>query len=213
MRQLLGDADLDEGLAHLTRADPRLVPVLRDAGSVGLYSRPPGFEGLARIVVAQMLSVASADAIWKRLADLSGEVTAERFLALDEAGLRLAGLSGAKIRTLTAVAEAVENGLDLIGLAEAAPEETATSLMALPGIGRWTAEIYLLFCARQADIFPAGDLALRQAVMEGLGLERRPDETALRAIAASWSPWRGVAATLFWAYYKAMRGGRTALPV
>ena len=84
--------------------------------------------------------------------------------------------------------------------------------MALPGIGRWTADIFLLFCARHADVFPAGDLALQVATMEAFGLPERPSEKEMRAISAAWSPWRGVAAKLFWAYYKAVRDGRAVLP-
>lgn len=213
MRRLLTTADMDEGLDALVAADPRLVPVRDLAGPVGLRYRPPGFEGVARIVVAQMLSVASAEAIWGKLERSLGTVTPETLLAASEADLRAAGLSGAKIRTLTAVARAEGDGLDLAGLAEVDPEEAAAALVALPGIGRWTADIFLLFCARHADVFPAGDLALQVAAMEGLALGKRPAEKEMRSIAEAWAPWRGVAAKLLWAYYKARREGRTALPV
>lgn len=212
MRLILDDADMREGLDHLLRVDPRLVPVLATAGALAIRYRPPGFEGLARIVVAQMLSVQSADAIWNRLAALAGVVTAESYLALSEDQLRAAGLSRGKVRTLAALAQAARDGLDLVAIAEAPPEETIARLTALPGIGRWTAEIFLLFCARNADVFPAGDLALQLAAMEGLGLPGRPSEKEMRTMAQIWSPWRGVAAKLFWAYYKAMRDGRAALP-
>jgi DNA-3-methyladenine glycosylase II len=87
------------------------------------------------------------------------------------------------------------------------------AMTAIKGIGPWTAEIYLLFCGGHADIFPAGDLALAEAVRAALKLDERPADRALREIAAAWAPWRGVAARLFWAYYRAIKGGRDALPV
>ncbi|WP_181701259.1 DNA-3-methyladenine glycosylase family protein [Chthonobacter albigriseus] len=214
MRLLLSPADIDEGLDALVAADPRLALIRQTCGgTVEIRYRAPGFEGVARIVVAQMLSVASANAIWTKLERELGTVTPQTFLAADEPTLRRAGLSGGKIRTLTAVAEASIDGLDLAGLATAPADEAVAALTALPGIGRWTAEIFLLFCARHADVFPAGDLALQVAAAEGLGLPERPSEKALRAMAEDWAPWRGVAAKLFWAYHKACREGRNAVPV
>ena len=213
MRLILTETDMIEGLEYLQRADPRLVPVVETAGPVGIRYRPPGFEGIARIVMGQQLSVASADAIWGRFEGLLGEATAENYLRQSEEALRAAGLSGGKIKTLNALAEAAAGGLDLEGLA-AEPAEIATEkLTAIHGIGRWTAEIFLLFCARNADVLPAGDLALQVAAAEALALEGRPSEKELRAISELWSPWRGVAAKLLWAYYKAMRQGRNVLPV
>lgn len=204
---------MTEGLDALVAADPRLLPMRATCGLVEIRHRAPGYEGVARIVVAQMVSVASANAIYGRLETTLGAVTPDRVLAADDGTLRGAGLSGAKIRTLRAVAEATRNGLDLAGLAEAPADDAVAALTALPGIGQWTAEIFLLFCARHADVFPAGDLALQVAAMEGLGLPDRPSEKAMRQMAEAWSPWRGVAAKLFWAYHKACREGRTAVPV
>jgi DNA-3-methyladenine glycosylase II len=213
MRRLLTEDDMAEGLDALVAADPRLAPIRDVAGPVGLRYRPPGFEGVARIVVAQMLSVASADAIWRKLEAGIGPVTTDSYRAATPEQLRAAGLSGGKIRTLTAVADACAAGLDLAALADEPPDEAVKALVALPGIGVWTAEIFLLFCARHADVFPAGDLALQVAAAEGLALPGRPKEKEMRVIAEAWAPWRGVAAKLFWAYYKAVREGRTALPV
>ena len=213
MRLILTETDMIEGLEYLQRADPRLVPVEETAGPVGIRYRPPGFEGIARIVMGQQLSVASADAIWGRFEGLLGEATAENYLRQSEEALRAAGLSGGKIKTLNALAEAAAGGLDLEGLA-AEPAEIATEkLTAIHGIGRWTAEIFLLFCARHADVLPAGDLALQVAAAEALALDKRPSEKELRAISELWSPWRGVAAKLLWAYYSKMRQGRNVLPV
>lgn len=213
MRLILTDADMAEGLDYLERIDPRLGPVRAAAGPVDIRYRPPGFEGIARIVVAQQLSVASADAIWGRFETLLGVATADNYLRHGEESLRAAGLSRGKVRTLTALAEAAAAGLDLEGLAAELPETATERLTAIPGIGRWTAEIFLLFCARNADVLPAGDLALQVAAAEALALGGRPSEKELRAISELWSPWRGVAAKLLWAYYKTMRQGRNVLPV
>jgi DNA-3-methyladenine glycosylase II len=213
MHMLRTPEDLDDALDALVDADPRLAPLRTTAGSIQLRQHPAGFEGLARIVVAQMISVASARAIWTRLDDRLGVPTAAGLLALDDADLRAVGLSGAKVRTLRAIAAAEVAGLDLAALALRPDDEALRSLVALPGIGVWTAEIYLLFCGRRADVFPAGDLALQLAAADGLALAGRPAEKEMRAIAAAWAPWRGAAATLLWAYYKARRDGRASVPV
>jgi DNA-3-methyladenine glycosylase II len=214
MRLLMTAEDLAEGIDALVAADPRLAPVRAIAGPCAPRHHAPGFEGVAHIVVAQMISVASARAIWGRLADrLGGTVTAGRFLDLDDGDLGAIGLSRAKMRTLRAVASAAKDGLDLGGLVDLPEDEAVRALVALPGVGVWTAEIYLLFCARRADVFPAGDLALQVAAAEALALRARPREKEMRAIAAAWAPWRGAAATLLWAYYAARRDGRAAVPV
>ena len=213
MRLILTEADMVEGLDYLERVDPRLAPVRAAAGTIDIRYRPPGFEGIARIVVAQQLSVSSADAIWGRFEALLGAATAGNYLRQSDEALRAAGLSRGKVRTLGALAEAEVAGLDLVGLAEESPEAATEKLTAIHGIGRWTAEIFLLFCARNADVLPAGDLALQVAAAQALALEGRPSEKELRAISELWSPWRGVAAKLLWAYYKTMRQGRNVLPV
>lgn len=211
-RLLLADADVAEGLVHLVAVEPRFGPVIVAAGPFGPRFRAPGYAGLARIVCGQQLSVRSADAIWARLDTLLGGVTAEALLGAADAELRAAGLSTGKVRTLRAVAEAVAGGLDIEGLAGGDPDATLERLVAIHGIGRWTADIFLLFCGRLADAFPAGDLAIQVAAMEAFDLSARPGERALRAMAEPWAPWRGVAATLLWAFYAARRQ-RAGIPV
>lgn len=206
-------ADVALALDRLVAADSRLAPVRTVAGEVPLRRREPGFEGLCRIVVSQQVSVASAAAIWTRLADALGAVSADAVNRTGDDGLKAAGLSRPKIRTLRAIAEAVDAGLDLEGLCRVAPEEAHAELCRVKGIGPWTADIYLLFCAGRPDIFPAGDLALQVAVADGLGMPLRPSTAELHDIAAVWAPWRGVAARLFWAYYSARKQGRESLPV
>ena len=170
-----------------------------------LRRRPGGFEGLAAVVTGQQISDSAAAAIWGRLSAAVDPFTPDRLLAMPEETLRAAGMSRAKVRTLRGIAAGLAAGLDLDSLAGQPPEDAVAKLTALDGIGPWTAECYLLFCLGHPDVFPAGDLALQVAVQHGLGLEVRPGEKAMRGIAAQWSPWRSVAARLFWAYYRTIR--------
>ena len=205
MRIIATDADIAAGLDALAAADPRLAAVIAAAGDIPLRRTEPGFAGLARVVIGQQVSTRSAAAIWSRFAAAFPDGDPAAVAATEEATLRAIGLSGAKIATLRAVAAAVDAGLDLAGLADLPAEAAHARLTAIRGIGPWTADIYLLFCLGHPDIFPAGDLALRHAVAEALG---RPGPMPIRdlaALAAAWSPWRAVAARLFWAYYRARR--------
>jgi DNA-3-methyladenine glycosylase II len=198
--------DVTDAIAELVRADPRLATILAAAGAVPLRRRTGGFEGLAHVVMGQQISTSAAAAIWGRLKAAVDPFTPEQFLATPENALRTAGLSGAKVRTLTGVATALTDGLSLDALHDLPAEEAIAAMVTLKGVGRWTAESYLLFCVGHPDIFPAGDLALRSAVHHGLRLRQQPDEKRLRKLAEKWTPWRGVAARLFWAYYRARRG-------
>lgn len=205
-------ADIDDGLRELLRLDPRLQAVAQASGPLPLRLNQPGYQGLAHIIVSQMVSRQSADAIWGRIATACGTVDADRFLALAPDVLAGLGLSRAKLACLQGVARsAVSGNLDLLSVATLPAEEAMTQLVALPGVGPWTAEVYLMFCGGHPDIFPAGDVALRAAVGDAFLLETRPDIPAVRAISEQWRPWRSVAARLFWAYYAARRG-RNALP-
>jgi DNA-3-methyladenine glycosylase II len=204
--------DLALGLAHLVRKDRRLKAVAKVAGELPLRRSEAGFPGLARIVVGQQLSVASARAIWGRFTEAFPELTPDKVHRAREPRFRKAGMSAPKIRTLRAVAAACRNGLDLEGLADMAAGDAHGRLCEIHGIGPWTADIYLLFCLGHPDVFPAGDLALRVAVADAFGMESPADPDELRAIAEKWSPWRSVAATLFWAWYGA-RKQKKAVPV
>jgi DNA-3-methyladenine glycosylase II len=205
MRTIDTPEHLAEGLAHLVKADRRLKTVVAIAGQVGLRRREAGFAGLARIIVGQQLSVASANAIWERFVVAFPEMTPEAVYRAREPRFRKAGMSGAKTKTLRAIAAACRDGLDLSALASAPAEEAHTRLCAVHGIGPWTADLYLLFCLGHPDIFPVGDLALRNAVADAFGLDTPADPKAIAEIAGAWSPWRGAAANLFWAYYAARR--------
>ena len=198
--------DIEAALTALAASDRRLVPVISRAGPVPLRRQAPGFASLAEIIVAQQVSKASAEAIFGRLCGLINPLDAAGVLAAGEETFREAGLSRPKQKTMMAVAQAVHDGLDLDHLCRLEAGEAMAAMVAVHGIGPWTAEIYLLFCAGHPDIFPAHDVALQAAVAEALGLDARPGEKALAALAESWAPWRGTAARLFWAYYAAMKG-------
>jgi DNA-3-methyladenine glycosylase II len=202
--------DLARGLKTLVAADPRLAPIAKAVGPLPLRRREGGFEGLATIITAQQISDMAAAAIWGRLRAAIEPFTPEQFLSTPEEALRTAGLSGAKVRTLTGIAAAAADGFDLIAVHDLPAEEAVTTMTALKGIGPWTAEVYLLFCVGHPDVFPAGDLALRASVHHGLKLRQPPDEKKVRKLAERWSPWRGVAARLFWAYYRVRRDAAKA---
>jgi DNA-3-methyladenine glycosylase II len=201
-RTILSDDDMREGIRALRRKCPHMRLVHEHAGDPPLRPHRPGFEGLARIVVGQQLSIASAAAIWGRMQVAVQPMTPKALLKMTDAQLRTAGLSAGKVRTLRAASEAIIAGLDLDRLAQAPETEVHEALTALPGIGPWSADIYLLFCLGRADAFAAGDLALQIAARAALGLDQRPSREELFAIAERWRPWRGVAAHLLWAYYK-----------
>src|SRR5262245_481305 len=178
-----------------------------------LRRRPAGFEGLARVIVGQQLSVARASAIWQRTAAACVPFEPRVMLALAEEDLSGAGLSRPKIRTLRAIAEACTRGLDLTGLERASDAAIHAALTAVTGIGPWTADVYIMFCLGRADGWAPGDLALQLAAQHALELPRRPDKQEMLELAERWRPWRGVAARLLWAYYAARKQQRTAVPV
>lgn len=210
--RIQSDADIADGLAALLALDSRLAAVANVAGPLPLRLSEPGFAGLASIIVSQMVSRASAQAIWGRLTAAMGEPSPEAYLALREAALML-GLSRAKHACLTSLSEAVlERRIDLSTVLDQPIETAIADLTRLRGIGLWTAEVYLMFCGGHADVFPAGDVALRTAVGQGLRLAERPDIVTVRHISLDWRPYRSIAARLFWAFYAA-NFAREAVPL
>ncbi len=212
MQRIVTLADVERGLDALCKLDARLQAVRGKAGGVPLRLSEPGFASLASIIVSQQVSRASADAIFGRLTGLLDPLTPEAILAAGETVFRDAGLSRPKQRGLIAAAQAVADGLDLHHLCSLDAAEAIAALTAVPGIGPWTAECYLLFSAGHPDVFPARDVALQSAVGHAFGIEPRPPEKTLVRIAESWAPWRGVASRLFWAYYREMKG-RDVTPI
>jgi DNA-3-methyladenine glycosylase II len=201
-RLIESEADIRDGVRALTRACPAMRRLHGIVGEPPLRRMAGGFEGLARIVVAQQLSAGSAAAIWQRTAALVNPFEPRVLMRYTEAELNRAGLSEAKTRTLLALSEAIDSrALSLERLGMASEEDIHAALSAVRGIGPWTASIYQLFCLGRADAWAAGDLALQTATREALALRDKPDARALEAIADRWRPWRGVAARLLWAWY------------
>ncbi len=203
---LNSQADLDDAIHVLVRQDPRLRPILERTGMPALRQREPGFAGLAAIVCGQQVSTASAAAIWGRVSAAFDPFHHDALRRARADRLGKLGLSGAKIKTLKNLARELAAGrLNLDVLAEEDADAAHATLTKLHGIGPWTADIYLLFCLRHGDAWPAGDLAVQEALKIGLGLKTRPTAKQMTPLAEPWRPLRGAAAHLWWAYYKVLK--------
>ncbi|WP_334193574.1 DNA-3-methyladenine glycosylase family protein [Pararhodobacter sp.] len=196
-RILHSEACMAEGAKWLAAAHPPFARALALCGPPPLRRRGDGFEALVGAIVSQQVSVASARAIAAKLqaADL---VSAAQYAEASEEHLRANGLSRQKARYIKALAEAA---IDFDALREAPEDEIVATLTAVPGIGRWTAEIYVMFSLGRADTFAPNDLALQEAARLLFDLPERPKEKPMRAMAEAWSPWRTVAAGMLWHYY------------
>ena len=205
--------DLESAIAELVAADPRLAPVFAVAGPPPLRRRAGGFAGLASIIVAQQLSTASASAIWGRLSAKFEPLHPTAVRRARATTLQRVGLSAAKIKTLKAIAGAIDQGaIDFDALAQQPADEAHAALTALHGVGPWTADIYLLFCIGHADAWPAGDLAVQEAARLAFHLKSRPTPKQMGPLAEPWRPLRGVAALILWTYYRAVKK-RDAVPI
>jgi DNA-3-methyladenine glycosylase II len=197
---------LTEGVEAL-RGDGVFRAILERAGMPRFRRRRNGFPTLLHIILEQQVSIDAAAAMHRRLIGLCQPLAPESFLALDDAALRSCGFSRQKTDYARRLAATVASGeLDFARLDAANDAAALAALVSLKGIGRWSAEIYLIFALGRPDIWPAGDLGLQLAAVECLGLDARPREAALREIGEKWQPWRSVAACLFWQSYLAARG-------
>jgi DNA-3-methyladenine glycosylase II len=197
---------LDEGIAILT-AEPTFAKILDLAGPPRFRRRRNGFATLLHIILEQQVSIDAAAAMHRRLSTVCRPLTPGAFLALDDATLRACGFSRQKTGYARDLARKVAAGeFDFAVLAEVDDEAAQAALLSLRGIGRWSAEIYLIFALGRPDIWPAADLGLQIAVAERLALGSRPAEPELRRLAEAWRPWRSVAACLFWQSYLHARG-------
>ena len=187
-----------EGAGWLALREPRFAEALVLTGPLPLRRRADGFAALLDAIVSQQVSTASAAAIWTRL-QAAGLTEEPAWRDISDDDLRAVGLSRQKMRYGRALAGA---GMDYDALRTAPNDEVVARLVALPGIGRWTAEIYAMFSLGRADVFAPGDLALQEAARLLFDLPERPQEKVLRAMAEAWSPWRAVAARLLWSYYR-----------
>src|ERR1700760_1175984 len=199
-------ADLEEAIHALLKLDPRLQPVFAVAGMPALRRREPGFGGLAPGVCRPQPSTAGAAAIWARLSAAFDPFDHEAVRRARTDRLGRLGLSAAKIKTLKNLArEIIDERLNLDVLAEEDADAAHHTLVSLPGIGPWTADVYLLFCLGHGDAWPAGDLAVQEAVKIGLELKMRPTAKQMAPIAEPWRPLRGAAAHLWWSFYRALK--------
>jgi DNA-3-methyladenine glycosylase II len=191
------DACIQDGAAWLSAREPRFAHALLMVGPLPLRLRPDGFDQLLSAIVSQQVSVAAANAIWKRM-ETAGFTNPETILSANEEELRAAGLSRQKSSYVKALSEA---DIDYEVLRSLASEDVIQRLTEVSGIGVWTAEIYAMFSLGRVDVFAPGDLALQEAVRLLFDLPERPKEKILRTMSQDWSPWRAVAARLLWAYY------------
>lgn len=197
----------------LTGIDPALARAHAQTPAFAWRTRTGGFEGLFRMIVDQQVSVAAAAAIWARVVDgLGGEVTPRTVLAMDIEALRGLGLSIQKARYGHEIAAAhVDGRIDFDHLERLSDEEAVARLTAIKGVGKWTAETFLMFCEGRQDVFPAGDIALQEAMRWADGAALRPREKEAYVRAEVWKPHRSVAAHLLWGWYGAVKRGEVAL--
>ena len=197
-----------EAARHLGSRDGDLQSILKTHGPPPLWGRRPGFQTLIRIILEQQVSLASADATFRRLSARVTPLTAERLLVVGEARLRSFGVTRQKAAYCVHLAEAICGGrLDLDAVARMDDATAAGTLTRLKGVGPWTAEIYLLMALRRPDVWPAGDLALVQTVRRVKRLRKPPSPARMMKIAEGWRPYRSVAARMLWQHYLAGSAG------
>lgn len=201
-RILMTDACIAEGVAWLSAREPQFARAHGLTGPPPLRRRAEGFGELMAAILGQQISVAAASAIRARM-ESAGLTTPEAVAAADDDALRACGLSAAKMRYARALSRAP---LDYAALRDLPDAAVIAVLTEVPGIGRWTAELYAMSSLGRADVICAGDLALQEAARLLFGLGARPSERGLRTMAEDWSPWRGVAARMLWAYYRHAKG-------
>lgn len=205
-------APLEPGFAALCEADPDFAPILAAHGQPPVRTRPEGFASLLHIIVEQQVSIASARAIWGRLSEGLVEITPRRVLMAGPERLCALGLSRPKARYAGLLAEAVaDGGLDLDALRNDDDEAAIARLTAVKGIGRWTAEIYLLAALQRPDVWPAADIALMTAAQALKDLPERPKAPQMIVLAEQWRPHRAYAARMLWHYYRVLKGRPTAV--
>ncbi|HWC06720.1 MAG TPA: DNA-3-methyladenine glycosylase 2 family protein [Gemmatimonadota bacterium] len=198
----LSPETLGLAVAELAARDPDLAAVVERFGPPPLWARRPGFSTLVRIILEQQVSLRSATAAYARLQALAGRVTPARVAAIGERDLRAAGLTRQKAAYCRGVANAiVAGGLDLGGLDGLPDDDVRAALIELPGIGPWTADIYLLMALRRPDVWPNGDLALARALQRVKRMRRAPGEDRMARVARTWAPWRAAAARVLWHFY------------
>jgi DNA-3-methyladenine glycosylase II len=207
----LNDEFFARGVEELVRRDTDLADVVNRYGRPPLWVREPGFPTLVYIILEQQVSLASARAAFERLQAATKPLTPRRFLRLRDAELKRIGFSRQKTLYTRLLAESLaKRYFDLRDLQELQDDAARKMLVALKGIGHWTADIYLLSALRRPDIWPVGDLALATAVQEVKRLRKRPVPEHLEKLSQPWRPYRAIAARLFWHHYLSKRGKSSA---
>lgn len=190
--------DMALGAAWLTAHAPPFAHALSLTGPLVPRRKPDGFETLFSAIVSQQISVAAASSVWARLTAQGLTARAAVAQATDET-LRAAGVSRQKARYAKALAA---SSVDFATLRDMSEADVMRVLTEVPGIGRWTAEIYLMFALGRADVFPHADMALQESARLLFDLPERPREREMRILTEEWRPWRAVAAQILWAYHK-----------
>lgn len=198
----LDQQTLEKGVSTLIGVDADLAKVIHDFGNPPLWSRESGFPTLIHIILEQQVSLASANAAFKKLNQAVGQLTPEQFLDFSDGELKEFGFSRQKTRYCRFLSEAIISGdFDFEELRQMGDAPARNKLIELKGIGPWTANIYLLTALLRPDIWPPGDLALAKAMQAVKNLSSIPDAERQQKIAAQWKPWRAVAARILWHYY------------
>ncbi len=200
--KVITEENLKHAVRELCARDRDLARVVDEHGMPSLWSREAGFTGLVRIILGQQVSLASAQAMFERLLTIASPLAPARLLELDDAEMKAVGFSRQKILYARELARAIVEGrLDLSALEAMPDNEVCAELTKIKGVGRWTADIYLLMCMQRADAWPAGDLALVIAAHRVKHLPARPTQQELDALAEAWRPLRSVAARILWQFY------------
>jgi len=200
--QMLTKKRLAVGLSELAQGDKDLAVVVDRHGPPPMWSRKPGFSTLVQIILEQQVSLASAKAAFGKLQSSIPEVTPHGLLSLGDRDLKSIGFSRQKVRYCRDLSQAiVDERFDVEGLSRLPDADAKEALMGRVGIGRWTADIYLLMALRRPDIWPKGDLALAKAAQQVKNLAEVPDQDRLEELAENWTPWRAVAARVLWHHY------------
>ena len=200
--------DLEQAAQALIGLDGRFAELHARNGLPPLRLRPGGLEGLAWIVTGQLISARAAAVIWQRVSAALSPFDAAVVAGMEEGDLAALGLTRAKARTIIAAAQAERDGkFDHGALCRLDDAAAADALMGLKGIGRWSADIYLLTCLGRPDAWPGGDLAVRAGVQRLLDLDRLPAIREMDGLAERWRPWRAVAARYLWAHHAGIRTG------
>ena len=202
MPEVLDEGLLREAVGVLAGRDPDLDAIVRRHGAPPMWARPPGYPTLIRIILEQQVSLSSARAAYDHLEEAIGEITPANFLRLDDAELKTVGFSRQKTRYGRLLADEILDGsFNIDALGDLPDDEVRARLVELKGIGRWSADIYLLMALRRPDVWPHGDLALVSAVKRIKGLDKAPTHEEWDGIGEAWRPWRSVAARLAWFDY------------